>query len=136
MNNEILKHYFTDHQMAAVLGISVGGLRNKIYRKNATDLPESMQAVARCRLWRKEIVRAWLMRKYHKADVVSDLMEAGEKARPPGFESSGSATSAESGARKTRSAARAPARARGRPGAAIKNKAPSKSASRPKTKAT
>lgn len=135
MNNEILKHYFTDHQMAAVLGMSVGGLRNKIYRKNATDLPESMQAVARCRLWRKETVRAWLMRKYHKADVVSDLMQTGEKARRPGSEASGSAASAEAGARKTRPAAQAPAAARRRPGAASKTKTPLKSAPKSKPKA-
>lgn len=91
MNSEILKDYFTDTQIAAIEGITLGGLRNKIYRlskeKASADpsqspgLPEFINANPRNRLWHKEKVRAWLMDRY-KGDhqTVERLMKVGEDA--------------------------------------------------------
>lgn len=99
MNNEILAYYFTDAQMAVIEGITLGGLRNKIYRGNAhsdgsaspadqlpvADLPEHINVNPRTRLWSKEKVRAHLMVKFcNDAKVVDELMQKGESTPPGG----------------------------------------------------
>ena len=78
MNNELLANYFTDQQMATVLGITVGGLRNKIYREKADDLP-SFSKIGRVRLWQKAVVSKWLLKSLDEPTVKS-LLALGEKA--------------------------------------------------------
>jgi hypothetical protein len=81
VNNEILKHYFTDQQMAVVLGITLGGLRNKIYRKRTADLPNSTSFLGRWRLWQKEEVHAWLLARFNNDhEMVKAMMKNGEDA--------------------------------------------------------
>jgi len=79
MNNEILKHYFTDHQLAAILGITLGGLRNKIYRGRLEDLPKSTQVMSRWRLWHKEETKTWLLARFNSdVEMVKNLLKVGE----------------------------------------------------------
>lgn len=79
MNNEILKNYFTDRQIAALQGITLGGLRNKIYRKKTNDLPKFIVVNSRTRLWHKEKTRSWLMTRYQSDEqTVARLMRAAE----------------------------------------------------------
>jgi hypothetical protein len=89
MNNEILKNYFTDRQIAALQGITLGGLRNKIYRKKTSDLPEFIVIHSRTRLWHKEKTRAWLTERYKgDTETVARLMKVAEDtpAADPGEE--------------------------------------------------
>ena len=91
MHEQILARYFTDNQIAAILDISVGGLRNKLYRRNPdrtkpdSDLPPYTPVAARVRLWSKDAVRAWLIERYQgDAETVELLMAQGERtARKP-----------------------------------------------------
>lgn len=79
MNNEILKNYFTDRQIAALQGITLGGLRNKIYRKKTGDLPNFIVVNSRMRLWHKDKTRSWLMTRYQSdAQTVAHLMKKAE----------------------------------------------------------
>jgi hypothetical protein len=89
MNNEILKNYFTDRQIAALQGITLGGLRNKIYRKKVADLPTFIVVNSRTRLWHKEKTRTWLTERYQgDAETVNRLMKTAEEtvASVPGEE--------------------------------------------------
>lgn len=76
MNNELLENYFTDTQLAAVLGITVGGLRNKIYRGKADELP-GFARLGRVRLWQKTVVSKWLATQLD-AETVKSLLAKGE----------------------------------------------------------
>jgi hypothetical protein len=78
MNNELLKNYFTDHQMADVLGMTVGGLRNKIYRGRGDELP-TRSNIGRMRLWQKTVVAQWLEVSLD-AETAKRLIERGEKS--------------------------------------------------------
>jgi hypothetical protein len=78
MHSEILNEYFTDNQMAAVLGMSLGGLRNKVYRQQKGALPESSQLL-RDRFWEKAKVKEWLLKQVSEP-VAADLMRRGEIA--------------------------------------------------------
>lgn len=79
MNNEILKNYFTDRQIAKLQGITLGGLRNKIYRKKVNDLPEFIVVNSRTRLWHKEKTRAWLLQHYQgDVETVNNLFSVAE----------------------------------------------------------
>lgn len=79
MNNEILHYYFTDSQMAAILGITLGGLRNKIYRGTTDELPKCIDVILRTRLWSKKGVREYLLMKYSQnTEVVDTLIKRGE----------------------------------------------------------
>lgn len=83
----IFKKYFTDQQVAAVYGLTVGGLRNKIYAiqknpKSAARLPKFTNVLARGRLWLKAEVRSHLMEIYKDGDVVDGLMARGEDVSP------------------------------------------------------
>lgn len=81
MHNEILKTYFTDTQIAVLQGITLGGLRNKIYRNKVDDLPKFIVAGSRTRLWNKEKTREWLLSRYQNdAATVDGLMKAAEEA--------------------------------------------------------
>lgn len=85
----IAKKYFTDSQTAAVFGLSLGGLRNKIYHiaknpQTPARLPKITQVSSRSRLWLKTDVRAHLMEIYKDAEVVNGLMARGEQASPEG----------------------------------------------------
>lgn len=99
MNEEILDRYFTDRQMAKIVGISLGGLRNKLYRhrraapmkKGASkastlandELPSSTEVSSKLRLWSKATTRTWLMAKWNgDAKVVDSLMRRGESEPP------------------------------------------------------
>lgn len=85
MNNEILQYYFTDSQLAVIKGITLGGLRNKIYRGNTEELPKWINVNSRTRLWAKQAVRDHLMQEYgSNENVVNDLISKGEKASPGG----------------------------------------------------
>lgn len=85
MNNEILGYYFTDSQLAVIMGITLGGLRNKIYRGNTQELPEHTTVSSRTRLWSKEKVRAHLIKEYKdNVEIVDELMRKGEAASPGG----------------------------------------------------
>lgn len=80
MNNEILQYYFTDNQLAAIKGITLGGLRNKIYRSKDSGLPPYISVNTRTRLWSKEVVREHLMTEYQgDVNVVDGLIAMGEK---------------------------------------------------------
>ncbi len=80
MNNEILKNYFTDRQIAALQGITLGGLRNKIYRKKVQDLPDFIVVNSRTRLWHKEKTRTWLTERYQgDTETVNRLMKTAEE---------------------------------------------------------
>lgn len=78
MNNEILKNYFTDPQMAEVLDMSLGGMRNKLYRGKADELPACTK-FGRMRLWQKDVVRNWLLKRL-AADTVEKLMDKGDRS--------------------------------------------------------
>lgn len=81
MNNEILQHYFTDNQIAAIHGITLGGLRNKIYRGTTKELPDCIDVALRTRLWPKKGVREHLLKEYRQnTEVVDALMKRGEAA--------------------------------------------------------
>lgn len=85
MNNEILGYYFTDNQLAVIMGITLGGLRNKIYRGNTQELPEHTVVNSRTRLWAKTKVREHLIKEYKdNVEIVDDLMRKGEGASPGG----------------------------------------------------
>lgn len=91
MNNEISRHYFSDRQFASILGISIGGLRNKIYRGEVKGLPP-YSTMRRKRLWGKSDVRTYLLQCFNGNLVIVDqilekaeyLKEGKEKA-PQGF---------------------------------------------------
>lgn len=83
MNHEILAHYYTDNQMAVIMGITLGGLRNKIYREKTEDLPEYISVGSRTRIWSKLSVKEYLLKQYHgNAQMAEILMKKGEKASP------------------------------------------------------
>lgn len=98
MNHELLNYYYTDNQLATILGITLGGLRNKIYKetKNRKErdggissvndghfLPECLSVNARTRLWPKEKVKAFLLREYQgNEELVAKLVAKGEQASP------------------------------------------------------
>jgi hypothetical protein len=85
MHEEILEKYFTDPQLAAIIGISLGGLRNKLSRSKPAsetlraDLPQPTQAASRLRLWNKDTVREWLLVRFNgDVGTVELLMRRGE----------------------------------------------------------
>ena len=91
MNSEIHKDYFIDTQIAAIEGITLGGLRNKIYRLSKPQqgkgkhqegsLPEFICVAPRKRLWHKEKTRAWLMERYRgDQQIVDRLLQVAEDA--------------------------------------------------------
>lgn len=83
MNNEILQFYFTDNQLAVMMGITLGGLRNKIYRTNTSELPECTNVNSRTRLWLKSTVRDHLLKEYKgNVGAVDVLIAKGELASP------------------------------------------------------
>ena len=57
IQQELLSKYFTDHQVAAIYDMTVGGMRNKIYRDGADIGELPVDAVnsfpKRLRLWDK-----------------------------------------------------------------------------------
>lgn len=85
MNSEILSYYYTDSQVAAILGITLGGLRNKIYRGQKAHLPKFIELGSRTRLWPKDEVAAHLVSQYQgNQDVVDLLLKKGEETPPGG----------------------------------------------------
>jgi predicted DNA-binding transcriptional regulator AlpA len=84
MDNEILEKYFTDAQVAAVLGVTIGGLRNKLYRHKDEELPSRVQVTSRARIWKKESTREWLIRRFGGDVETVDMLMARGEATPPG----------------------------------------------------
>ena len=82
MNKEILENYFTDAQISVILGITLGGLRNKIYRKKTDDIPPFLEVSSRARVWSKEKVKIFLLGQYDgDEDTVNKLLAKGEAAK-------------------------------------------------------
>lgn len=78
MNSEISRHYFSDHQFASILGITTGGLRNKIYRGEVKGLPP-YSTMRRKRLWGKTDVRTYLLHCFNgNLTIVDKLLEKAE----------------------------------------------------------
>lgn len=100
MNHELLNYYYTDNQLASILGITLGGLRNKIYKEtknqkspegdaekalvsNGEFLPECLILNSRSRLWPKENVREFLLREYQgNEELVAKLIAKGDQTSP------------------------------------------------------
>ncbi len=100
MNHELLNYYYTDNQLATIFGITLGGLRNKIYKETKSRkeregddahssvndgnfLPECLSLNSRIRLWPKEKVRTFLLKEYQgNEELVDKLIAKGDQANP------------------------------------------------------
>lgn len=80
---ETLTSYYTDDQLAAIKGVTLGTLRNYVRNARATDLPPSIRPKPRVRLWSKAGTREWLMKAWAgDVDAVQRLIDLGEATAP------------------------------------------------------
>lgn len=89
MTRNIHDDFFTDNQVAVVLGMTLASLRNKIYRHknvNQQTLPVHQMAASRGRVWLKKDVRSFLQSHYTNKKFVDQRMTLGEKAPALGKE--------------------------------------------------
>lgn len=80
---EPLQEFFTDNQVAAALCMKLPSLRNKIYREKmgaAIDLPASIEAGARGRLWERAVIRSYLTARIGNQASVDERMSMGAAA--------------------------------------------------------